>query len=118
MNFISAITNNEAGWKTVKFASGDAGASRRDACATQLLQRRRLPLVAFQFEHHAADVLVVLVRLQELQTLLRIAPLQDLNGLLPCAPRIHVALIRHVKIDRIATGQGPAVIIDTIDLPG
>ena len=79
---------------------------------------RRFAVAAFDLEDHPFDVFVVLVGLQELQTLLRITPLQDLNGLLPCAPRIHVALIRHVKIDRIATGQGPAIIIDPIHLPG
>ena len=75
-------------------------------------------MAAFQLEHHAFDVLVVLVRLQELQTLLRIAPLQDLNALLTRAPRIHLALIRHIEVDRIAPGERPAVIFHAINLPG
>ena len=72
----------------------------------------------FQLEHHAFDVLIVLVRLEKLQTFLRIAPLQDLDCLLTGAPRIHFALIRHVKINRVTAGKRPAVIIDSIHLPG
>ena len=75
-------------------------------------------MVAFQLEHHAFDVLIVLVRLQKLQAFLRIAPLQDLDCLLTGAPRIHFALIRHVKIDRVTARKRPAVIIDSIHLPG
>ena len=75
-------------------------------------------VAAFELEHHPFDVLVVLVRLQELQTLLRIAPLQDLNALLTRAPRIHLALIRHIEVDRIAPGERPAVIFHAINLPG
>ena len=43
-------------------------------------------MAAFQLEHHAFDVLIVLVRLEKLQTFLWIAPLQDLDGLLARAP--------------------------------
>ena len=75
-------------------------------------------MAAFQLEHHAFDVLIVLVRLEKLQALLRIAPLQDLDWLLTGAPRIHFALIRHVKINRVTAGKRPAVIIDSIHLPG
>jgi len=72
----------------------------------------------FQLEHHAFDVLIVLVRLEKLQTFLWIAPLQDLDCLLTGTPRIHFALIRHVKINRVTAGKRPAVIIDSIHLPG
>jgi hypothetical protein len=41
----------------------------------RLTQRRRFFVAAFELEHHPFDVLVVLVRLEELQTLLRTAPL-------------------------------------------
>ena len=75
-------------------------------------------MAAFQLEHHASDVLIVLVRLEKLQAFLRVAPLQDLDCLLTGAPRIHFALIRHVKINRVTAGKGPAVIIDSIHLPG
>ena len=75
-------------------------------------------MAAFQLEHHAFDVLIVLVRLEKLQAFLRIAPLQDLDCLLTGAPRIHFALIRHVKINRVTAGKRPAVIIDSIHLPG
>src|SRR2546430_12844302 len=74
-------------------------------------------VVAFELEHHPFDVLVVLVRLEELQALLRIAPLQDLNALLASAPRIHLTLIRHVEIDRVTPGERPAVILHAIHLP-
>ena len=75
-------------------------------------------MAAFQLEHHAFDVLIVLVRLEKLQAFLRIAPLQDLDCLLTSTPRIHFALIRHVKINRVTAGKRPAVIIDSIHLPG
>ena len=75
-------------------------------------------MVTFQLEHHAFDVLIVLVRLEKLQAFLRIAPLQDLDCLLTGTPRIHFALIRHVKINRVTAGKRPAVIIDPIHLPG
>src|SRR6266487_3561777 len=68
-----------------------------------LLQRSRVLLATFEFQDHSFDVFVVLVRLEELQTLLRIAPLENLNGFLACAPRVHIARVRHVKIDRVAT---------------
>ena len=84
----------------------------------RLPQRGCLFMAPFQLEHHAFDVLVVLVRLQELQTLLRIAPLQDLNALLTRAPRIHLALIGHIEVDRIATGERPAVVLHAIRLAG
>jgi hypothetical protein len=40
-----------------------------------LLQRSRFSIAAFELEDHAFDVPVVLMRLQKLQTLPRIAPL-------------------------------------------
>ena len=61
-----------------------------------LPQRGRLFMVAFEFKHHSLDVSVILVPTQELQALLRIAPLQNLDGFLASAPRIHFTLIRHV----------------------
>ena len=72
--------------------------------------------MAFELEHHALNVFVVLVRSQELQAFLWIAPFQDLDGFLPCAPGIHFALVRHVKINRIASGKRPAVIFDSVIL--
>ena len=61
-----------------------------------LPQRGRLFVVAFELKHHSLDVPVILVPTQELQTFLRIAPLQNLDGFLASTPRIHFALIRHV----------------------
>src|SRR5438552_16152757 len=81
-----------------------------------LPQRCGLFVAAFELEHHPFDVLVVLVRLEELQALLRIAPLQDLDGLLRSAPRIHLTLIWHVEIDRVTPGARPAVIIHALYL--
>src|SRR5260370_14183153 len=75
-------------------------------------------MAAFQLKHHALDMLVILMRLEKLQTFLRIAPLQDLDCLLTRAPRIHFPLVRHVKIDRVAAGKRPAIIIDSVHLPG
>ena len=43
-------------------------------------------MAAFQLEHHPFDVLVILVRSEELQAFLWIAPLQDLDGLIARAP--------------------------------
>src|SRR5213080_674960 len=82
-----------------------------------LPQRCSLFVAALELEYHPFDVLVVLVRLEELQALLRIAPLQDLDWLLPSAPRIHRTLIRHVEIDSITPGERPAVILHAIHLP-
>ena len=66
-------------------------------CQSRVLsQRGRFFVAAFQLKHHPLDMLVVLVPAQELQTLLRIAPLQNLDGFVASAPRIHFALIRHV----------------------
>jgi hypothetical protein len=61
-----------------------------------LPQRGRFFVAAFKLKHHSLDVLVVLVPTQELQTFLWIAPLQNLDGFPPSAPRIHFTLIRHV----------------------
>ena len=61
-----------------------------------LPQRGRLFVVAFEFKHQSLDVSVILVATQELQAFLRIAPLQNLDGFLASAPRIHFALIWHV----------------------
>src|SRR5438445_11811527 len=73
--------------------------------------------MAFELEHHALNVFVVLVRSQELQAFLWIAPFQDLYGFLPCAPGIHFALVRHVKINRVASRKRPAVIFHAVILP-
>ena len=60
--------------------------TRRDSSLTleigDLPQRSRVFMAAFELEHHSFDVLVVLVPLEELQALLRIAPLHHLDGLL------------------------------------
>src|SRR5713101_5712399 len=82
-----------------------------------LPQRCGLFVAAFELEHHPFDVLVVLVRLEELQALLRIAPLQDLDGLLTSAPRIHLTLIRHVEVEGVAAGKRPTVVLHAIHLP-
>ena len=73
---------------------------------------------AFQLEHHAFNVFVVPMRLEELQALLGITPLQDFDGFLSRAPRIHFALIRHVKVNGVAPGKRPALILDAIHLSG
>jgi hypothetical protein len=49
---------------------------------------------------------------------LRIAPLQDFDRLLTRAPGIHLALVRHVEVDRVATGKRPAVIFYAVTLSG
>ena len=59
-------------------------------------QRGRLFMATFQLKHHSLNVPVVLVPTQELQAFLRVAPLQNLDGFLASAPRIHFPLIRHV----------------------
>ncbi len=66
------------------------------ASRVRLPQRGRLFMATFQLKHHSLNVLVVLVSMQELQTFLRVAPLQNLDGFLASAPRIHFTLIRHV----------------------
>src|SRR5215469_9495547 len=75
-------------------------------------------MAVFQFEHHPFNMLVVLVRPKEMQAFLWITPLQDLDRLLTGAPRIHCALIRHVKVYGIAPGKCPSVILHAIYLPG
>src|SRR4029434_3091323 len=72
--------------------------------------------MAFELEHHAFDVLVVLMRSEELQAFLRIAPLKDLDALLTRAPRIHLTLVCHIEVNRIAPGKRPAVILHAIHL--
>ena len=62
------------------------GRIRRGEQSEESLQRRRFAVAAFDLQHHPLNVAVVLVGLQELQTLLRIAPLQDLDQLLSRAP--------------------------------
>jgi hypothetical protein len=47
---------------------------------------------------------------------LLIAALQGIDRLLTRALRIHLALVRHVEVDRLATGKRPAVIFHTITL--
>ena len=78
--------------------SRDSRAEKSSQNATNwaLPQRGRFFVAAFQLKHHPLDVPVVLVPAQELQTFLRIAPLQNLNSFLASAPRIHFTLIRHV----------------------
>ena len=67
-----------------------------------LLKRGGFLVPALELKHHPFDVLVVGVRLEELQTLLRIAPVQNLDRFLARAPRVHVALVGHVKVDRVS----------------
>src|ERR1700730_8988557 len=83
-----------------------------------LFQTRRRGILAFEFEDHAADVAIALVGLEQAQAFVRIAPSQDLNSLFARAPRIHGTTSRHIEIDRVATGQGPAVIINFVNLTG
>ena len=71
---------------------------------------------ALELEHHPSNVFVILVPLQELQALLRIAPLQDFDRLLARAPGIHFALVRHVKVDRVPPRKRPAVIFHAVIL--
>src|SRR5207237_736532 len=49
-------------------------------------QRGRLFMATFQLKHHSLNVPVVLVPTEESQTLLRIAPLQNLDGFLTSTP--------------------------------
>src|SRR5947207_5839605 len=86
--------------------------------ASQLPQLGGFFIAAFELEHHALDVSVVLVPPQELQALLRIAPLQDFDRLLTCAPGIHLVLVGHVKVDRVAPGRRPPVIFYAVTLSG
>src|SRR5216684_566304 len=83
----------------------------------QLSHGRCFLIATFQFKHHPFDVLVVLMRLEELQTLLRVAPSQNLDRFLARPPSVHVTLVRHVEINCIPTRESPAVIFDAIDLP-
>ena len=86
--------------------------------SSDLLKRGGFFVAALELKHHSLDVLVVGVRLENLQTLLRIAPMQNLDRFLARAPRVHVALVRHVEIDRVPAAQCPAVIFDAINLSG
>ena len=52
-----------------------------------LPQRGGFFFAAFELEHHAFDVSVILVPAQELQAFLRIAPFQDFDRLLDARPR-------------------------------
>src|SRR6266567_4627233 len=63
--------------------SGGLCYSRVVGCrVAQLSHGRRFLIAALQFKHHAFDVLVVGMRLEELQTLLRVAPSQNLDRFL------------------------------------
>ena len=98
--------------KSSRVATNLAYSSAEDAgsCASQLPQRSSFFIPAFQL--HAFNVSGVLVRPKELQAFLRIAPLPDFDRLLTRAPGIHLALVRHVKVD------GPAVIFYSVTLSG
>ena len=54
--------------------------------------------------------------LQPAQTVVRIAPLQNLDPFFAGAPTVHRAARRHVEIDCITTGQRPPVILHAINL--
>src|SRR5262249_3679003 len=82
----------------------------------QLSQRGGFLVAALKLKHHAFDVLVVGMRLEELQTLLGVAPSQNLDRFLARPPSVHVTLVRHVEINCIPTRESPAVIFDAIDL--
>src|SRR6266446_8646740 len=84
----------------------------------QLSHGRCFLIATLQFKHHAFDVLVVSMRLQELQTLLRVAPSQNLDRFLARPPSVHVTLVRHVEINCIPTRERPAVIFNPINLSG
>jgi hypothetical protein len=83
-----------------------------------LFQARRRGNVALKLENHPANVAIALVRLEQAQALLRIAPTQNLDVLFARPPGIHRASRRHIKIDRVPSRQGPSVIFDAINLPG
>jgi hypothetical protein len=87
--------------------------------SAKFLQRSSFFFAAFELDHHAFNVSVILVPPKELQAFLRIAPLQDFDRLLTRAPGIHLALVRHVEIDRVVTGKRrPAVIFYAVTLSG
>ena len=71
--------------------------------STLLAHFCRVFMATFQLEHHPFDVPVILVAAEELQALLRIAPFQDFDRLRTRAPGIHFTLVRHVKIDGVAS---------------
>ena len=101
-------------------ASSSCGELRKlsSIAPARLPQRSSFFIPAFQLEHHAFNVPVILVPTQELQALLRIAPLQNLDRLLTRAPGIHLVLVGHVKVDRVAPGKRPAVIFHAVVLSG
>ena len=71
--------------------------------AANLSQRRSFFTAAFELKDHSLNMPVILVRSEELQALLWIAPFQNFDGLLTGAPRIHFALVCHVEINRVAS---------------
>src|SRR5438128_6142941 len=83
----------------------------------QLSHGRCFLIATLQFKHHPFDVLVVGMRLHELQTLLGGRSSQTLDRFLARPPSVHVTLVRHVEINCIPTRESPAVIFDAIDLP-
>ena len=70
--------------------------------AANLSQRRSFLTAAFELKDHSLNMPVILVRSEELQAFLWIAPFQNLDGLLTRAPGIHLALVRHVKVNCVA----------------
>ena len=60
--------------------------ARRVRYPDSLPQSGRVFMAAFELEHHPFNVLVVLMRSEELQAFLWIAPFQDLDALLARAP--------------------------------
>ena len=86
------------------------------SATSALLQRGSFSLAPFEFEHHAFDVAIILMPLQELQTFLGITPVQDFDGLLTRAPGIHLTLVGHVQINGVASGKRPTVIFHAIIL--
>src|SRR6516165_4169972 len=49
---------------------------------------------------------------------MRIAPFQNFDRLLTRAPAIHFALVRHVKVDGVASRKRPTVIFHAVVLSG
>ena len=92
--------------------------TRWPAVRSNLLKCGGFLIAAFELKHHSFDVLVLLMRLQNLQALLRIAPVQNLDRFRTSAPCVHIALIGHVEINRVPSAQCPAVIFDAISLSG
>ena len=83
-----------------------------------LLQRCRFLVVTLKLEHHAADMLVILMRYKPTETFLRVTPSQNLNLFVTRAPGVHLAGRSHVQIEGVSARECPPVVIYVIDLAG